>query len=183
MNVHTRIQAIRVQPRRGFTLVELVVVLAIIGLLASVAFSAYTNVINDARISEAVTTMTDIKAKQMSYQSAYQVFRNCTLNPSAITSPNAPGTWDDTDTCWRELRVDINNSTEWQYRTVSSCANTTDTACAEAGDGVTTELGTDTNRMWFYVEGRSDLDGDGSTTTQVFIDSQNSPTLYRNRGR
>jgi len=44
-------------------------------------------------------------------------------------------------------------------------------------------MGTDTNRMWFYVEARSDLDGDGSTTTQVFVDSQNSPILYRNRGR
>jgi len=43
--------------RKGFTLVELVIVIAILGILAGVAIPAYANLQNDARSSQAQATL------------------------------------------------------------------------------------------------------------------------------
>lgn len=48
---------------QGFTLIELMIVVAIVGILAAVAYPAYTNYIRRGQLVEAFTTLSDLRIK------------------------------------------------------------------------------------------------------------------------
>lgn len=67
--------------QKGFTLIELMIVVAIIGILAAVALPAYQNYSNRARFAEAVLAATPLKT---SIELAIQ-----TRNPAAVADLDA----------------------------------------------------------------------------------------------
>ena len=52
---------------RGFSLIELVVAMAVVGILAAISYSGYTAQMKKSRRSEAETTLMDIAQRQQQY--------------------------------------------------------------------------------------------------------------------
>jgi type IV pilus assembly protein PilA len=79
---------------RGFTLIELMIVVVIMGVLASVAVLAYRTYIRRARVSEAAGLLAGLKASQESYRSEFGMY--CNVNaPAPGEAPRSVGrAWD-----------------------------------------------------------------------------------------
>jgi len=61
------------QPSRGFTLVEVMIVVAIVGILAAVALPAYQDYVRRSQLPEATSALADYRVKMEQY---YQDNRN-----------------------------------------------------------------------------------------------------------
>lgn len=51
----------------GFTLIEVMIVVAILGFLAAIALPAYTDYITRSKVSEAIANLSDMRAKMEQY--------------------------------------------------------------------------------------------------------------------
>jgi len=60
--------------QRGFTLLELMVVVAIVGVLAMIAVASYKGYMRKARLQEGIAFLMDLKLKQETYFSAYSQY-------------------------------------------------------------------------------------------------------------
>ena len=90
------------RPARGFTLIEVMIVVAIIGILASVALPAYSDYVRRGQLPEAFNALSDYRAKMEQY---FQDNRNygtaaaCAADSSASTWNTFPTTGRFTYTC------------------------------------------------------------------------------------
>jgi type IV pilus assembly protein PilA len=62
------------QKNRGFTLIELMIVVAIIGILASISLPAYQDYTTRAKIAEAIALVSELKPNVVSYYRAKSKF-------------------------------------------------------------------------------------------------------------
>jgi type IV pilus assembly protein PilA len=71
--------------RAGFTLIELMIVVAIIGILAAIAIPAYQNFVLKSKISEVQIMLSNIKNAELSHFAIHNCFE-----PTAATPPGVP---------------------------------------------------------------------------------------------
>lgn len=81
----------------GFTLVELIVVIAILGILATFGISSYNNTLRSARDSKRITDMIELNKALMSYKMTYGDTPSTNSYGEAETA-NGCGTWDTSKT-------------------------------------------------------------------------------------
>lgn len=151
--------AIRTLRQQGFTLLELMVVVAIIGILAAIAIPNFQTVSMRAKRSELGTNVEGIRAAQMAYFNQYDVFVDCGPAPAdpaelgPVDFPSDPG-------------FDIIG---WRPdgKVYGSYASTTQTEANLQGGGTI---------PGFAVEARSDIDQD-DVDVLVTASRQSKPVL------
>ncbi len=113
----------------GFTLIELMIVVAIIGILAVVAIPAYGRYIDEAAKSEANTNLVDIAAKQEAFFRTWNNYVSACESTYSTKAHTGKEVLDSTClTGFKSLGFDPAGPTYWTYATVGT--DTTFTACA-----------------------------------------------------
>ncbi|MBK8168987.1 MAG: prepilin-type N-terminal cleavage/methylation domain-containing protein [Sandaracinaceae bacterium] len=144
--------------RSGFTLVELMVVVVIIGVLSAIAIPAFRSYLQRSRTTEAVTFLGEIKQRQESYRAEFGQY--CAVSGAAF------GTWapraaPDEDLVqwnvaagspWNQLGARPDGYVRFVYGTIAGVPGTTPA-------GVPGFTGAD---FWFVSEALGDLDADGT---------------------
>ncbi len=88
VNVYLESQDKGVRMKKGFTLVELMVVITIIGILAGIAIPQFGNALARARAAEAPGNLNKIRTAQEAYFIEVKAFKDgCTWLQSTSTSP------------------------------------------------------------------------------------------------
>jgi prepilin-type N-terminal cleavage/methylation domain-containing protein len=153
----------------GFTTIELMIGVVIVGILAALAVPTFSGYLYKSRVSEAVTVLNDIKAKQETYRSKYGRYAevsgngewtSATYTPASLPGAN-PTAWPSGNE-WEELGIRYPGAVRFQYATVAGVPGTT----PPASSGLS---GLD---FWFAAQAVGDLDGDGDTFfLEIYSDS------------
>ena len=72
--------------RRGFTLLELLIVVIIVAILASAALPQFSRMMTRSRVSEAIGTIDSIMTAEMAYYQENAAFATFTTNAMAATA-------------------------------------------------------------------------------------------------
>ena len=148
---------------RGFTLVELMVVVVILGVLAVLALFAYRKYTTAARNSEAVQFIGAIRAAEESY---FQSFGQYCGTPAGVLNPvgNVPfdtkAAWDPpANSPWKALGVQSPGRVWFQYYLAAGRAG------EQPADNPSPFLnGEIANRPWYWVGACSDFNGNGQAS-------------------
>lgn len=141
--------------RAGFTLIELMVVVAIVGILAAVAIPAFMGYIQRSRAGEAPRMLGEIRQRQESYRVEFGRYcgaPNLDWNPASYGSAGTLQPWRDTDPDWAQLGARPEGLLRFRYRVLTGVPGTTSGIAGVGG-----------NDFWFVAQAEGDLDGDGRT--------------------
>lgn len=84
--------ALQQRPREaGFTLVEIMVAVAILGILAAIALPAYQGYVTKARRSDATTTLSRVMQEQERFRSLSSTYASALTSLSGVTSSSPEG--------------------------------------------------------------------------------------------
>lgn len=182
-----KVRALRGSARRGFTMVELAVVVAIIGVVAVLAAVGFAKWRKSARMAEATEMVSSIKNAQENYNTQvghyFDLSKGLTapnLYPIATPQNGAVGHWGaacgvcNDPNGWNRLGIVASGNVRWGYATMAG-PDTQDPSARglsfSNAKGVaynwTSLAGGAITNPWFIVTAMSDFDGDGKYSTVV----------------
>lgn len=162
----------RSSQRDGFTIIEMLTVVAIIGILAAIAIPSYRSYMQRARTAEAVTFLGEIRQRQEAYRAEFGQYCSASAapgtaigggayNPTALPMGGDRIVWGTTPG-WDQLGAAPDGPTLFHYRTTAGPPGT--------NPGVPAFPPTD---FWFVAQAQGDLDGDGRTVTFEIVSPTN----------
>lgn len=179
----------RIGARRGFTLVELMVVVAMIGVLAAIAIVGYRKYTAAAGTSEALAVIQGIRNAEETYKAETLVYLSCSCG--GATAAGCPGggslsnwypmttpgpqkwAWDNPangdQPCWQALNVVTDGPVRFGYSVIA------DTQGPVVANGMLVNpspaiVFPNTAEPWYVIQAGGDRDGD-STLALLFASS------------
>ena len=154
----------------GFTTIELLIGVAIVGILAAIAVPTFKSYVYRGRVTEAVTVLNEIKTRQEAYRGRFgnyaAVSGNGEWSSATFTPANVPGVqpvvWP-SSAGWEELGLSSPGQVRFRYATVAG----------QPGMAPPTDSNLDPNEFWYAAQAEGDLDGDGNSfILEVYSDSR-----------
>lgn len=165
----------RSRRRDGFTLLELMIVVAIVGVLAAIAIPSFTQYVYRARTSEATTMLGEIHQRQEAYKAEFGLYADpsggalTTFNPTTRPEGGVMVGWE-LQPGWQQLGVRPDNSAvRFQYAAVGGLPN----SAPPVANVVRPE------EFWHIAHAVGDLDGDGVTV--LFEITSHRQTVWVNQ--
>ena len=107
---------------KGFTLVELMIVIAIIGILAAVGYPAYTSAVKKANRADGIDSLLSLASRMEEYYMNNDTYAGATINAAGTGTVGSNKTSDDLYT------LSITSATAFAY-TLTATPKTADPEC------------------------------------------------------
>lgn len=179
---------------RGFTLVELAIVVAIVGVLAVIAVVGYRKLVTSSKVTEARSMLQGIRVAQEAYKAERGVYVN--IGTQGCPEPDItktgkqktqwnPGCTAGGTNSWALLAVHADGPVQFQYMTIAGVGGSP----AGLGDGwvggYANLAGTAASpRAWYIAAAMANLDNNDSTAPTELVTTSNAGDIYiRNEGQ
>jgi type IV pilus assembly protein PilA len=171
--------------RRAFTLVELMIVVAIVGVLSVIAVVGYRKLVLSGKVTEAKNVISGVRLAQEEYKTERGIYANigpalCPATTSGTTQvkwawdvgcSGGPGTW-------AMIPFHADGPVQFGYSTVAG--TTSPPGSIGQPTAFVTVPGTIGTNPWYYVTASADLDGNGGAYTELVGTSwQNTIFTYQ----